>query len=103
MVRRFVPIHPLIPAPKRLSATDHTPFPQRQHDQPTNQCPLCRALRTQLGHRVRSEKCQARYARLGLILVAEKDGPTMFARMGMMQAINPHKLKEFDRKQKSPH
>jgi hypothetical protein len=38
-----------------------------------------------------------------LILVAETDGPTMFARMGMMQAINRHKLEELDPKRKSPH
>jgi hypothetical protein len=34
---------------------------------------------------------------------AENDGPIMFARMGMMQAINRHKLVEFGLKQKSPH
>jgi hypothetical protein len=34
---------------------------------------------------------------------AENGGPVMFARMGMMQAINRHKLVEFDPKQKSPH
>jgi hypothetical protein len=27
----------------------------------------------------------------------------MFARMGMMQAINRHKVEEFDPKRKSPH
>jgi hypothetical protein len=27
----------------------------------------------------------------------------MFAQMGMLQAINRHKLAEFDPKQKSPH
>lgn len=34
---------------------------------------------------------------------AENGGPMMFARMGMMQAINRHKLVEFDPKRKSPH
>jgi hypothetical protein len=34
---------------------------------------------------------------------AENGGPMQFARMGMMQAINRHKLEEFDQKQKSPH
>jgi len=34
---------------------------------------------------------------------AENGGPMMFARMGMMQAINRHKIEEFDPKQKSPH
>jgi hypothetical protein len=34
---------------------------------------------------------------------AENGGPMMFAQMGMMQAINRHKVEEFDPKQKSPH
>jgi hypothetical protein len=34
---------------------------------------------------------------------AENNGPMMFARMGMMQAINRHKPEEFDPKRKSPH
>src|SRR5216684_3356251 len=34
---------------------------------------------------------------------AENGGPMMFARMGMMQAINRHKPEEFDPKRKSPH
>lgn len=34
---------------------------------------------------------------------AENGGPMMFARMGMMQAINRHKLEEFDPKRKSTH
>ena len=34
---------------------------------------------------------------------AENDGPMMFARIGMMQAINRHKVEEFDPKRKSPH
>jgi hypothetical protein len=34
---------------------------------------------------------------------AENGGPMMFARMGMMQAINRHKPVEFDPKRKSPH
>jgi hypothetical protein len=34
---------------------------------------------------------------------AENGGPLMFARMGMMQAINRDKPEEFDPKQKSPH
>jgi hypothetical protein len=38
-----------------------------------------------------------------LILVAETDGPTMFARIGGMQAINRHTPEEFDPKRKSPH
>ena len=33
---------------------------------------------------------------------AENDGPMMFARMGMMQAINWNKVEEFDPKRKSP-
>jgi hypothetical protein len=34
---------------------------------------------------------------------AENGGPMLFARMGMMQAINQHKVEEFDPKQKSRH
>jgi hypothetical protein len=34
---------------------------------------------------------------------AENDGPMMFARMSMMQAINRHKPVEINPKQKSPH
>jgi hypothetical protein len=34
---------------------------------------------------------------------AENGGPMMFARMGMLQAINRHKPVEFDPKRKSPH
>jgi hypothetical protein len=34
---------------------------------------------------------------------AENGGPMMFARMGMMQAINRHRVEEFDPKRKSPH
>jgi hypothetical protein len=38
-----------------------------------------------------------------LILVAELDGPTMFARIGIMQAVNRHHVREFNPKQKEPH
>jgi hypothetical protein len=34
---------------------------------------------------------------------AENSGPMMFARMGMMQAINRHKPVDFDPKRKNPH
>jgi hypothetical protein len=34
---------------------------------------------------------------------AENGGPMMFARMGMMQAINRHKPVAFDPNRKSPH
>ena len=34
---------------------------------------------------------------------AENGGPMMFARMGMMQAINRHEIEEIDSKRKSPH
>ena len=34
---------------------------------------------------------------------AENGGPLLFARLGMMQAINRHKLEDFDPKRKSPH
>jgi hypothetical protein len=38
-----------------------------------------------------------------LILVATHGGPTMFARIGIMQALNRHHVREFDPKQKEPH
>jgi hypothetical protein len=38
-----------------------------------------------------------------LILVAESNGPTMFARIGVMQALNRHHVREFNPKQKEPH
>jgi hypothetical protein len=38
-----------------------------------------------------------------LILVAESNGPTMFARIGIMQALNRHHVREFNPKQKEPH
>jgi hypothetical protein len=34
---------------------------------------------------------------------AENNGPMQFARMGMMQAINRHRPKEFDYSRKTPH
>jgi len=37
-----------------------------------------------------------------LILVAETNGPTMFARIGMLQAITRHKPVEFDPKTQKP-
>jgi hypothetical protein len=38
-----------------------------------------------------------------LILVATHGGPTMFARIGIMQALNRHHVREFNPKQKEPH
>ena len=38
-----------------------------------------------------------------LFLVAEHDGPTMFARIGVMQAINRHVEREFDPSRKDKH
>jgi hypothetical protein len=38
-----------------------------------------------------------------LILVAEKGGPTMFARIGIMRALNRHHVPEFNPKGKEPH
>ena len=38
-----------------------------------------------------------------LILVAESNGPTMFARIGVMRALNRHEVREFDPKHKEPH
>jgi hypothetical protein len=38
-----------------------------------------------------------------LILVATHGGPTMFARIGIMQALNRGHVREFDLDRKSPH
>ncbi|QDP26259.2 hypothetical protein [Bradyrhizobium cosmicum] len=38
-----------------------------------------------------------------LILVAEGGGPTMFARIGIMRALNRHYVPEFNPKGKEPH
>lgn len=38
-----------------------------------------------------------------LILVAEGRGPTMFARIGIMRALNRHHVVEFNPKGKEPH
>jgi hypothetical protein len=38
-----------------------------------------------------------------LILVAESNGPTMFARIGVTRALNRHHVREFNPKQKEPH
>jgi hypothetical protein len=38
-----------------------------------------------------------------LILVAEKGGPTMFARIGIVRALNHHYVPEFNPKGKEPH
>jgi hypothetical protein len=49
--------------------------------------------------RFRDETSSGRHA----LRHAENGGPLMFTRMGMMRAINRHKVEEFDPKQKSPH
>ena len=38
-----------------------------------------------------------------LILVAEGGGPTLFARIGIMRALNRHYILEFNPKGKEPH
>jgi hypothetical protein len=38
-----------------------------------------------------------------LMLVAERGGPTMFARAGVMRALNRHCIPAFDPKGKEPH
>jgi hypothetical protein len=38
-----------------------------------------------------------------LLLVAEHDGPTMFARIGVMRALNRHVGRVFNPDQKDPH
>jgi hypothetical protein len=38
-----------------------------------------------------------------LLLVAEHDGPTMLARIGVMRALNRHVERVFDPTRKEPH
>jgi hypothetical protein len=38
-----------------------------------------------------------------LLLVAKQNGPTMFARIGMMQALNRHVVREFKTDRKETH
>ncbi|WP_213286721.1 hypothetical protein [Bradyrhizobium sp. sGM-13] len=38
-----------------------------------------------------------------LLLVADLGGPTMFARIGMMRALNRGRVREFNSSRKSPH
>jgi hypothetical protein len=38
-----------------------------------------------------------------LLLVVENDGPTMFARIGVMKALNRHVVREFNPDRKDPH
>jgi hypothetical protein len=38
-----------------------------------------------------------------LMLVAEQDGPTMFARIGVMRALNRHVVREFKTGRKETH
>ncbi|WFU37745.1 hypothetical protein QA640_25120 [Bradyrhizobium sp. CB82] len=38
-----------------------------------------------------------------LMLVVERGGPTMFARIGIMRALNRHHVPEFNPKGKEPH
>jgi hypothetical protein len=38
-----------------------------------------------------------------LLLVAEHDGPTMFARIGVMRALNRNLVREFNPDRKDPH
>jgi len=46
---------------------------------------------------------RSRTAVEALILVAETDGPTMFARIGVMQALNRHVERVFDTSRKPHH
>jgi hypothetical protein len=48
-----------------------------------------------------AEEWQA--AMQALILVAEHDGPTIFARIGVMKALNRGHVREFNPSRKEPH
>jgi hypothetical protein len=47
--------------------------------------------------------CPIPFLMEALILVATYDGPTMFARIGVMRALNRHHVQEFNPKHKEPH
>ncbi len=42
-------------------------------------------------------------AAAALLLVVERGGPTLFARIGIMRALNRHHVPEFNPKGKEPH
>jgi hypothetical protein len=48
-----------------------------------------------------AEEWQA--AMQALLLIAEHDGPTMFARIGIMRALNRNVVREFDSSRKDTH
>jgi hypothetical protein len=50
---------------------------------------------------MRLRKWQA--AMEALMLVATLGGPTMFARIGVMKALNRHQVREFNPKEREPH
>jgi hypothetical protein len=47
--------------------------------------------------------CPIPFPMEALILVATHGGPTMFARIGVMRALNRHHVREFNPKHKEPH
>ncbi|MFY9954795.1 hypothetical protein [Bradyrhizobium sp.] len=49
------------------------------------------------------ESAEWQTAMEALLLVATHGGPTMFARIGIMEALNRHHVREFNPKQKEPH
>jgi hypothetical protein len=80
--RFFDPIE--LPAPETITLRDAalyiTKLPKAEHD---------------------AEEWQATMA--ALMLVAEHDGPTMFARIGVMRALNRHVERVFDTSRKDKH
>ena len=51
----------------------------------------------------KKEHAEWHAAMQALILVAERGGPTMLARIGVMRASNRHYVEEFNPKGKEPH
>jgi hypothetical protein len=49
------------------------------------------------------EAAEWRAAMEALLLVVERGGPTLFARIGVMRALNRHHVVEFHPKGKEPH
>jgi len=52
---------------------------------------------------VESEEPEWQAAIAGLMLVADLGGPTMFARIGVMRALNRGHVREFNPTRKDPH
>jgi hypothetical protein len=90
--------------------SDHSSGWGRQFDEPT-ELPDGRklvVLRDAAGYITALPKKEAdapewQAAIEALMLVADLGGPTMFARIGIMRALNRHHVREFNPNRKDPH